>query len=127
MATHVYTSSLVDLSNFSTCPASSAYQRQLTWIGVCVVVYTAQKYVHRVSYFNVGIGDELHMPDASNHSLYQSKLHAPSYPKGKFGVHQLLDGPISLSPRHTNETNTLHAITNTRLHHEFHYLGTVQA
>eukprot|EP00396_MALV-II-16_sp_LP-1_P000517 gene519-gene40 len=62
---------------------------------------------------------DLH-PSTSNHSLYLTKLLSDSsYPEGNFGVNQLLDGSISLSPLYPSLTNDLHVSTATSLHQSF--------
>ena len=61
----------------------------------------------------------LSIPNASNHSLYLTKLSDSSYPEGNFGENQLLDGSISLSPLYASLTNDLHVSTATSLHQSF--------
>ena len=65
------------------------------------------------------IGQEQHVPDSSNHSLYLIKLFNSSYPEGNSGVNQQLDGSISLSPLHPSITNDLHVSIATSLHQSF--------
>ena len=48
------------------------------------------------------------VPVSSNRSPYLIKLFNSSDPEGNFGVNQLLDGLISISPLYTSMTNDLH-------------------
>jgi len=50
-----------------------------------------------------------------------------SYPKGNFGVNQLLGGSMSLSPLYPNLTSDLHVNIATDLHPGFPRLRPVQA
>ena len=74
------------------------------------------------------IGRECFTPDSSNHSLYLIKLVTnSSYPGGNFGLNQLLDVSISLSPLYPNSTNDLHVSNASSLHQSFLWLHFIQA
>jgi len=45
-----------------------------------------------------------------------------SYPEGNFGVNQLLDSSIGLSPLYPFQTNDLHVSIATSLHQSFPWL-----
>ena len=57
----------------------------------------------------------------------QKSLIGSSYPEGNFGVNQLLDGSMSLSPLYPNHTMDLHVTTATVLHQSFLRLQPAQA
>jgi len=58
-----------------------------------------------------------------NHSLYNTKHKKKnSYPDGNFGINQLLDGSISLSPLYTSPTNDLHVSNATSFQYPFRHL-----
>ena len=74
------------------------------------------------------IGQGRSTPEASNHSLYLIKLFSSfSYPEGNFGVNQLLDGSISLSPLSARQKNDLHVSISTSLHQSFLWLHPAHA
>jgi len=50
-----------------------------------------------------------------------------SYPEGNFGVNQLLDGSMSLSPLYPNHTSDLHVSIATDLHQSFLRLHPMRA
>ena len=50
-----------------------------------------------------------------------------SYPEGNFGVNQLLDGSMGLSPLYPALTSDLHVNTATDLHQSFPRLRPIQA
>lgn len=50
-----------------------------------------------------------------------------SYPEGNFGVNQLLDGSMSLSPLYPNHTSDLHVSIATVLHQSFLRLQPMRA
>jgi len=53
--------------------------------------------------------------------------HGASYPEGNFGVNQLLDGSMGLSPLYPNPTSDLHVNTATDFHQNFFWLRPAQA
>ena len=65
------------------------------------------------------IGQEQHVPDSCNHSLYLTKLFNSSYPEGNFGGNQLLDGSMSLSALDPSITNDVQFSVATSLHQSF--------
>ena len=68
-------------------------------------------------------------PTRPSHLLYLTKLltSTHSYPEGNFGVNQLPDSSIGLSPLYSSQTNDLHVSTATSLHQSFPWLRPAQA
>ena len=57
----------------------------------------------------------------------QNSFSGASYPEGNFGVNQLLDGSMSLSPLYPNHASDLHVNNATALHQSFLRLQPMQA
>ena len=57
----------------------------------------------------------------------RDSFHGASYPEGNFGVNQLLNGSMGLSPLYPALTSDLHVNTATDLHQSFPRLRPIQA
>ena len=65
-------------------------------------------------------------PNASNHLLYLTSLKVFCYPERNFGVNQLLDSSMSLSPLYPDLTSDLHVNTASNVHQVFTWLPSAQ-
>ena len=118
----------VTLSTLSEHPASPVLLTRsgplATWI-LAVGSIKKPTFLAHLKFENRSRSD--YLPNASNHSLYLTKLRiCRSYPEGNFGGNQLLDSSMSLSPLYPNSTNDLHVSTATDLQQSFLRLRPIQ-